>query len=169
LAALLRGFGVTPGTVQLDDKITAKGYKRNDLEDSFSRYLHSSPDPNRQNVKPSGAVGESGDFQNVNGNRFDGLKKDSSWRQPRPVPAQTHGRLGVEAPGYPAAGSWRRLEIEEAELISGATVKFNLDGAARAVRRGRDRLRHHFTESSTRVVRSCRPVTVACASVGFLA
>jgi hypothetical protein len=78
LAALLRGFGVTSGTVQLDDKSTAKGYKRNDLEDSFSRYLHTSPDPNRQNVNTTGAVGETSDFQNVNGDRSDGLKKDTS-------------------------------------------------------------------------------------------
>jgi hypothetical protein len=38
LAALLRPYGVTPGTVRVGDE-TPKGYRRVDLEDAWARYL----------------------------------------------------------------------------------------------------------------------------------
>jgi hypothetical protein len=39
LAGLLRPFGVRSQTIRLDDAKTAKGYKRDDFEDAFARYL----------------------------------------------------------------------------------------------------------------------------------
>jgi hypothetical protein len=39
LARLLRKFGILSGTIRLDEGQTAKGYKREDFEDAFSRYL----------------------------------------------------------------------------------------------------------------------------------
>jgi len=78
LAGLLRALDIVPGTVQLDDKTTAKGYKRSDFEDAFSRYLHIFRDSIRQNVKLLGGVGETGNFQNVKGDGFDGLKNGTS-------------------------------------------------------------------------------------------
>jgi hypothetical protein len=38
LARILSAFGVTPGTIRLDNK-TVKGYYRRDCEDSFARYI----------------------------------------------------------------------------------------------------------------------------------
>jgi hypothetical protein len=39
LARLLGKFGILSGTIRLDEGQTAKGYKREDFEDAFSRYL----------------------------------------------------------------------------------------------------------------------------------
>lgn len=39
LAGMLRRFGVRSLTIRLDDERTAKGYKREDLEDAWARYL----------------------------------------------------------------------------------------------------------------------------------
>jgi Protein of unknown function (DUF3631) len=39
VARLLRPFEIRPGTVRLDDGKTSKGYKREDCEDAFARYL----------------------------------------------------------------------------------------------------------------------------------
>lgn len=65
LAGLLSRFEIVPGTVRLDDGTTPKGYKRADLEDAFSRYLHMIDDPIRQNDTTQRPVGESDDFQSA--------------------------------------------------------------------------------------------------------
>ena len=53
LAALLKPFGVSPGTVRRGDE-TGKGYRRADLEDAFTRYLDEASAP--QAVTPSQAT-----------------------------------------------------------------------------------------------------------------
>ena len=79
LASLLRGFEIVPGTVYFADKPTgAKGYKRSDLDDSFSRYLPMFRDSIRQNVRTLGREGESGDFASVRLESPDGSKNGSN-------------------------------------------------------------------------------------------
>lgn len=48
LARLLRDFGIRPKTIRIGDH-TAKGYRLEDFEDAFSRYLSDQPSP----AKPS--------------------------------------------------------------------------------------------------------------------
>ncbi len=73
LAGLLRGFEIVPGTVHPEgNPVGSKGYKRSDLEDSFSRYLHISGDPIRPNVQTLGGQGESDDFTSVQQGSSDG-------------------------------------------------------------------------------------------------
>lgn len=52
LARLLRGYGVTPGTVR-HGKHTAKGYSRAALEDAWRRYL---PQPSHRHAPPQSQV-----------------------------------------------------------------------------------------------------------------
>ncbi|HEU6445317.1 MAG TPA: DUF3631 domain-containing protein [Gaiellaceae bacterium] len=47
IATLLSHYGIRPRTVRLDDETTAKGYKRDQFEDAWSRYTPS------ENVTPS--------------------------------------------------------------------------------------------------------------------
>ena len=61
LAALLKPFGVSPGTVRRGDE-TGKGYRRADLEDAFARYLDEASAS--QAVTPSQAT-ESASFNDA--------------------------------------------------------------------------------------------------------
>lgn len=57
LAALLRRYGIRSATVRLADGTTAKGYKREDFEDAWKRYLPESDSPSVTSVttaQPSG-------------------------------------------------------------------------------------------------------------------
>jgi hypothetical protein len=71
LAGLLRPFGIIPGTVELADKTTAKGYKLEHLEEGFSRYLPDIEVSNRQHVKSIGGEGKPGTSQDVSADRAD--------------------------------------------------------------------------------------------------
>ena len=57
LAALLRRHGIRPGTVRLDDFQTAKGYKVEDFEDAWSRYLEASRNGSLLPRKAAAAAG----------------------------------------------------------------------------------------------------------------
>ena len=50
LASLLKGFGIAPGTIRLNHKLTAKGYKRESFEPTWKRYGIPAPEEPR---KPS--------------------------------------------------------------------------------------------------------------------
>jgi putative DNA primase/helicase len=95
LAGLLRAFDIVPGTVQLDDKTTAKGYKRSDLEDAFSRYLPIFRDSIRQSVQPLGGIGEAGISQNVKADGFDGLKNGTPSHGEKDLDALTDQNRGT--------------------------------------------------------------------------
>jgi hypothetical protein len=51
LAARLRPFRISPGTIWANG-VSAKGYKREQFQDAFARYL--SPTPSPENVRTSG-------------------------------------------------------------------------------------------------------------------
>ena len=54
LASLLKGFGIAPGTIRLNHKLTAKGYKRESFEPVWKRYGIPSPeDPRNPSVTAS--------------------------------------------------------------------------------------------------------------------
>ena len=54
LANLLKGFGIAPGTIRLNHKLTAKGYKRASFEPIWERYGVSNPEGSRKlSVTPS--------------------------------------------------------------------------------------------------------------------
>ena len=54
LANLLKGFGIAPGTIRLNHKLTAKGYKRASFEPIWERYSVSNPEGSRKlSVTPS--------------------------------------------------------------------------------------------------------------------
>jgi hypothetical protein len=72
LARLLRPFSVSPASLEVDDGTNAKGYDKAWFKDAFSRNLPDTPSPDRQSVKPAGAVRETDDSQSVNENRVYG-------------------------------------------------------------------------------------------------
>ena len=54
LANLLKGFGIAPGTIRLNHKLTAKGYKREGFEPIWMRYGVSNPEGSvKLSVTPS--------------------------------------------------------------------------------------------------------------------
>jgi hypothetical protein len=122
LAGLLRNISITPHTIQLSDKSTAKGYEKRDFEDAFQRYLPQaknnnsaiSGDPNRQNVKPIEAVGESSVFQSVNKRFVDGSKNGSSPYAERDFDVLTDGNAGDEAE-RPLFETIDEAEVEDLE------------------------------------------------------
>jgi putative DNA primase/helicase len=76
LARLLRPFGITPGSVGLQDGTTPKGYDLKDFADAFSRYLPYNAYPTRQSAKPPGGVGGNADFQGAKGPTFGGSENE---------------------------------------------------------------------------------------------
>jgi Protein of unknown function (DUF3631) len=63
IARLLAHFDVRPRTVRLDDETTAKGYRRDQFDDVFNRYLPSEPETNRHTVTTRMGSGIAADFQ----------------------------------------------------------------------------------------------------------
>jgi Protein of unknown function (DUF3631) len=60
IAKLLGHYDVRPRTVRFDDETTAKGYRRQQFEEAWSRYL---PDSNRNNVTTRMESGVEPDFE----------------------------------------------------------------------------------------------------------
>jgi hypothetical protein len=75
VASLVKQFGVTSGTIRLDDedaarkgKETARGYKRETFEDAFARYL---PSENVTTSQAAENLGSQADFKTSQGNGCD--------------------------------------------------------------------------------------------------
>ena len=100
VAKLLRPYSITPATVQLTDKSTAKGYRREWFKDAFARYLSTSEPSKRQSPTESE---ETTNFVAVNDNRADESEKCG----------RSHGENDCDVLAYENPSNPARVESSE--------------------------------------------------------
>ena len=109
LARLLKPFGVSPGTIRLDDGSTPKGYYKDDFKEAWERYLSpDAEDPPAEAATPPHTCGDK-DLRQSQGATDDPGVADENGRNPLSDKA-----CGGVAP--PAGGLVQNRRVDEASV-----------------------------------------------------
>jgi hypothetical protein len=123
LAAVLRPYGVRSTTVRLADDTRAKGYKREDFEDAFARYLGPA---SVTSVTPEESCGFAAHFDPLPDAEGNGFSEAANPHKQTGVTDVTDSGRG-ERPNGPESGDGNVIDADEVERLADAAREAQQD------------------------------------------